>query len=123
MMTRYDLMCGRSSKFTKLSGAAMAFEQASVACEIGWKKVPYKEVLDIGHNWSRIVSFDSCIIDYMVESTTREGVELIGWTYAGYVLDSIYKQDVASNTDNYVFLYEYLMCERRSSIVACTATT
>ena len=64
------------------------------------------------------MSFDSCIVDYMVEATEHEGIELVGWTYAGYVLDSIKRQDEISKTDNYTFLYEYLMCERRALVVA-----
>ena len=118
MMDRYDLICGRSSKFTKLSVAPMAFRQAAVACRAGWRRLMKKGGLSIRHNWTRIVSFDSCIIDYMVESTEREGIELVGWTYAGYVLDSMQRQDAVSKTDNYTFLYEYLMCERRASVVA-----
>lgn len=118
MMERFNLICGRSSKFTGLSSAPVAFEQARIACEIGWQKTLRKGNLSIPHNWSRVVSFDSCIIDYMIGSSVRKGGELIGLTYAGYVLESISKQDSSAKTDNYVFLYEYLMNERRASVVA-----
>jgi len=118
MMNRYEIICGRSSKFTKLSVAPMAFRQAAIACKAGWRRSLKKEGLSIQHNWTRIVSFDSCIIDYMVDATEPDGIELVGWTYAGYVLDSIKRQDELSKTDNYTFLYEYLMCERRALTVA-----
>ena len=118
MMERFNLICGRSSKFAELSSAPAAFEQARIACEIGWQKTMRKGKLSIPHNWSRVVSFDSCIIDYMIGSFMQKGGELIGLTYAGYVLESIRKQDSSARTDNYVFLYEYLMNERRTSVVA-----
>ena len=118
MMTRFDLICGRSSKFTVLSDAFIAYKQAQIAYTIGYRRVINQETLGIKHNWSRIFSFDSCSVDYLVESISSEGVSLIGSTYAGYVIDSIAKQDAAAKTDNYTFLYEYLMCERRASVVA-----
>ena len=118
MMERLDLTCGRSSKFTSLSMAPTAFEQAHAACRIGWKKTLRQGDLAIPHNWSRVVSFDSCIVDHLVESATQKGTELVGLTYAGYVLESIHGQDSIAKTDNYVFLYEYLMNERRAGVVA-----
>ena len=118
LMERYSLICGRSSKFTELSSAPAAFQQASIACEIGWQKTLRHGDLSIPHNWSRVVSFDSCIIDYMIGSSKQDDGALIGLTYAGYVLESIRNQDSSAKTDNYVFLYEYLMNERRASVVA-----
>ena len=118
MMVRYGLVCGRSSKFTELSVAPIAFKQARVAFGTSMKRQLANGKLGINHNWDRIASFDSCSVDYLVETATDEGVELVCSTYAGYVLDSIYRQDVAAKTDNYRFLYEYLMGERRASIVA-----
>lgn len=118
MMVRYGLVCGRSSKFTELTTASIAFKQAKAAYGISKKRQLAIGDLGIDHNWDKIASFDSCSVDYLVETTTDEGVELVCSTYAGYVLESIYQQDVASKTDNYKFLYEYLMGERRASIVA-----
>ena len=118
MMMRYDLVCGRSSKFTRLDSAPIAYRQARTACNIGWKKTMRHDRLGIRHNWSRITSFDSSIVDFLVESAERDGVELVGSTYAGYVLESMLRQDEAAKTDNYTFLYEYLMGERRASVVA-----
>ena len=118
MMGRYGLLCGRSSKFTNLTDASRAFDQARIACEMGWGRRLKKGSLSIPHNWSRILSFDSCVVDYMVMSTDGKGAELIGGTYAGNVLDAIRKQDETSRTDNYSFLYEYLLCERRALVVA-----
>ena len=39
-------------------------------------------------------------------------------TYAGSVLNSIHRDDLTAKTDNYLFLYEYLLCERRATVVA-----
>ena len=118
MLERYDLVCGRSSKFTNLIDASMAFDQARIAFEIGWGKRLKEDKLSIPRNWSNIISFDSCIVDYMVTSTDGKAAELIGGTYAGHVLEAIRKHDDVSRTNNYEFLYEYLRCERRASVVA-----
>lgn len=120
MMGRYDLVCGRSSKFTSLSKAPIAFQQAREACRIGTQKLGMRANLDIPHNWSRIFSFDSCCIDYLIEQALKQGDDLVESTYAGYVIEEIAQQDAASKTDNYTFLYTYLMCERRASVVAET---
>lgn len=118
LMERYDLVCGRSSKFTALTSAAAAFRQAEEAHRLGRDKLAVEGELDVPHNWSRIFSFDPCCIDYLVEHARKAGTNLAEFTYAGYVIDSIARQDAAAKTDNYTFLYTYLMCERRASVVA-----
>ena len=118
MMARYGIVCGRSSKFTELSGASIAFKQAQIAYGASRKRELVEGKLGIHHNWTRIASFDSCSVDYLVATTTAEGMELVCSTYAGHVLESMYQHDVAAKTDNYKFLYEYLMGERRASVVA-----
>ena len=118
MMVRYDLMCGRSSKFTELATAPAAFKQAQIAYGISKRRTRKGGKLGIRHNWNRIASFDSCVVDYLVESTAGEGVDLANATYAGSVLNSIHRDDLTTKTDNYLFLYEYLLCERRATVVA-----
>ena len=118
MMVRYDVECGRSSKFTKLGNAHLAFTQAKVAYEISRSRGLGSSDLGIRRNWSRITSFDSCTVDYLADLVGKEGLDLVGATYAGFVLDTMYRQDIASKTDNYAFLYEYLMNERRTTLAA-----
>ena len=118
MLQRYDLVCGRSSKFTNLIDASRAFDQARIAHNIGWGKRLKKGKLSVPRNWNNIISFDSCIVDYMVTSTDGKASELIAGTYAGHVLEAIRKQDDVSGTNNYEFLYEYLRSERRAGVVA-----
>ncbi len=47
-----------------------------------------------------------------------DDLPLLNSTYASVVVRSIAKDDAERGTDNYQFLYEYLMCERRANIVA-----
>lgn len=118
MMTRFDLVCGRSSKFTELSSLSLAYRQAQWAYRIGQKRLKREPGLGFHQSWSHIVSFDSCSIDYLVHAATIDESDLVRATYAGYVIDQIQKQDFRSKTDNYTFLYEYLICERRAGVVA-----
>jgi hypothetical protein len=106
------------TKITFTLESALSNTLPRIACEMGWGRRLKEGCLSIPHNWSRILSFDSCVVDYMVMSTDGKGAELIGGTYAGSVLDAIRKQDETSRTDNYSFLYEYLLCERRALVVA-----
>ena len=116
LMQKHELVCGRSSKFTRIEQATAAFEQARQAHDIGAVKVGRKENLDLPQNWSRIFSFDRCCIDYLVKHSGEEN--LAARTYASYVLDDIANQDTTARTDNYEFLYEYLINERRASVIA-----
>ena len=118
LMERHDMICGRSSKFTSLAQAPCAFGQAKEAHEIGRKKIEAEKSLDIPRNWSRIFSFDSCYIDYLVKQIGERNASFIEFAYAGHVLDDLAKSDIKSKTDNYSFLYTYLMSERRASVVA-----
>ena len=77
LMERYDLICGRSSKFTSLAQAPCAFGQAKEAHEIGRKKIEAEKSLDIPRNWSRIFSFDSCYIDYLVKQIGERNASFI----------------------------------------------
>ena len=116
LMRKYDLVCGRSSKFTRIERATDAFRQAREAHDIGILKIGQHENLDLPHNWDRIFSFDRCCIDYLVKRSGEEN--LATRTYASHVLDDIASQDTTARTDNYEFLYEYLINERRASVIA-----
>ena len=118
VMNRYGIVCGRSSKFTELSMASVAFRQARIAYDISKKRELCEGRLEISRNWDRITSFDSCSLDFLVEMMPNESDQLVSSTYAGHVLESMYQHDLANKTDNYRFLYEYLMNERRASVVA-----
>ena len=47
-----------------------------------------------------------------------DDLPLLNSTYASVIVQSIAKDDAERGTDNYQFLYEYLMDERRANIVA-----
>ena len=117
-MVKYGFVCGRSSKFTELAKLSIAFKQAEWAYHISKKRLQHENSLGIEYNWTRIATFDSCNVDYLVKSIEVDEFDLVRATYAGYVLDQIYNQDFRSKTDNYKFLYEYLMDERRAGVVA-----
>lgn len=117
MLERYDLVCGRSSKFTKLSGVPVAFKQARAA---------YREaVLSRARARAKkenlqdpIVVFDRCGAHYLVDQLSDEALKLLLATNAGMVLDEIARHDVETNMNNYEFLRAYLVHERRVSTVA-----
>lgn len=117
-MERFELICGRSSKFTCLAGAATAFRQAQQACRLGLMRrgVPSR-ISTPRFNWGSVISFDRCCMDYLAEGCP-DGLELALRTYAGLVVDALAADDAHTGTDNYTFLYEYLMNERRTSVVA-----
>ena len=115
---RNDLHCGRSSKFRCLASAPTAYRQALYACRLGLKRRTMLSRINAPHfEWERIVSFDHCCMDYVVEQC-GEGLELAQKTYAGLVVDALASDDAHTGTDNYTFLYEYLVNERRASVVA-----
>ncbi|MBE6473193.1 MAG: PucR family transcriptional regulator [Coriobacteriaceae bacterium] len=116
LMQKYDLVCGRSSKFKQIEAARDAYNQAREAHDIGVQKVGQRENLDLPHDWSRIFSFDRCCVDYLVKQCGESN--LATHTYASFVLDHIAERDTTARTDNYEFLYEYLINERRTSVVA-----
>ena len=118
MLERYDLSCGRSSMFTDLSYMQKAFDQAREAYLIGGSPAGGNLRRIAAHNWKRIVSFDSCGVDYLVGRLSKRDLGMLDSTYAGSVLASLARQDAESNMDNYDFLYAYLANERRTSIVA-----
>ena len=117
-MERSELLCGRSAKFTCLAHAPVAFRQAQQACRLGEMRrgVPSR-ISTPRFNWGRIVSFDRCCMDYLAEGCP-DGLELALRTYAGLVVDALAADDAHTGTDNYTFLYEYLVNERRASVVA-----
>lgn len=117
MMEREDLICGRGSKFKYLYEAPVAFKQAKEACELGKRKSYIKSDIRDFINWKRIYSFERCFSDYLVEQL-GDAAELACSTYGGRVIDAIAKRDAATGADDYVFLYEYLINERKPSVVA-----
>ena len=117
LMEKMDLICGRSSKFTNLAKASIAYRQAREAARLGAKAKPGAHKLPISFNWRRIFSFDRAQIAFIADKM-GDDLPLLNSTYASVVVRSIAKDDAERGTDNYQFLYEYLMCERRANIVA-----
>ncbi len=116
-MERVDLLCGRSSKFKYLHEAPIAFEQARAACRIAARKSRCASGIKDFVNWKRIFSFERCFCEYMVEQMDA-GAELALCTYGGRVIDDMAKRDAQTGNDDYEFLFEYLVNERKPSIVA-----
>ena len=117
LLERYDLTCGRSSKFTELTQAPVAFEQAKQAYLMSREKAlaassPERRV------WNRIFSFDAYSVNYLVNRLSESETAMLGLTYAGAILEQIAKQDETAKTNNYEFLHAYLVYERRLTVVA-----
>ncbi len=116
-MEQEDLLCGRSSKFKYLHEAPTAFEQARCACQIAKRKVKVKSGIKDHVNWKRIYSFERCFCEYLV-SQMGDGVDLALCTYGGRVVNAMAERDAKTGSDDYEFLFEYLVNERKPSVVA-----
>lgn len=118
MLKRYDLTAGRSSKFAPLSQAPIAFNQAQEAYEIS--RHPQRERNRVGkiRIWDRIYSFDAYALDCLISRLSDREIDMMGLTYASAILADMARQDIASKTNNYEFLYTYLLNERRITAVA-----
>lgn len=116
-MEKTGLICGRSSKFTSLPQAFVAYRQARVSARLGAELQKSEKTLPIPFNWTRIFSFDRCQMAFIAEKAGLD-LPLLTSTYAATVIRSIMKDDAAHGTDNYEFLYEYLLDERRANVVA-----
>ena len=118
MLARYELTCGRSSKFSKLSGMSTAFAQAREAYILGGR-IGRRLRNGCAHVApTRIFSFDQYCMDYLVGRLSESELSLVTSTYAGSVISAIAEHDAQANTDNYEFLYGYLLHERRTSAAA-----
>lgn len=117
MLARYGIMCGRSSMFSKLSGAGVAFAQAKEALNMllsgRARSIPRGR-----RRWRQIMPFDDCAIEYLTAALPQSAKELVGAAYASSIIEALAAYDEQFNTDNYWFLNEYLLHERRTSEVA-----
>ena len=118
MLKRYDLTCGRSSKFAPLSQAPVAFNQAQEAYAISRRPPRDRERVGEMRIWERIYSFDAYALDSLVRCLSDKEIDMIRLTYASSILAEMARQDIASKTNNYEFLYTYIMHERRITTVA-----
>ena len=117
LLERHDLTCGRSSKFTQLSALSTAFAQAREAFKQSRREDVRKRGL-ASNAWSRIFPFDRFSMEYLAEQLPDGAIELMNSTYVGSIVEAIAEQDKISHTNNYEFLYAYLVHERRTSTVA-----
>ena len=113
LMERYGLFCGRGSKFTQLTDAEVAFRQAKAACAFGKRAHEKNVATPLIHDWERVVSFDKFAIDSLVEQS-RGGDRLVRATFAGRVIDAMTKRDEETGSDDFKFLFEYLIGEREA---------
>lgn len=121
LMARFGLSCGRSAKFSRLSGVSIAYEQARIAYELGMRGVLADVAVKSSASadaWGRVFPFEKCHLDYLMGQLTERQRLIACSTYADAVLSAIAEQDAEANTDNYEFLYSYLAHERRTSVVA-----
>lgn len=118
MLERFDLTCGRSSKFKTLSMAPVAYAQAKAAYDMSCQKAGKHDSQRLANMWQRIFSFDAYGVDYLVNQLSEADVGMLDSTYVGSILNDIERQDAEAKTNNYEFLYAYLVHERRTSLVA-----
>ena len=100
--------------FSELSDAAVAFAQAKEA--LGLYEAGLVHSADGGApGRKQIMAFDDCAVEYLAKSLPQSAKGLVNASYANLVVQAIADADELSNTDNYRFLYEYLLHERRAS--------
>ena len=132
MIDRYELVCGKSTTFSRLPQTPIAYEQAQQACKfglgfmvkggrgaVGRGGLPASMCLPAPSDTSeRIFRFDDLNVAYLASLLSQEQARVLNMTRAGALLSAIAHADEQSNTDNYEFLRAYLMYERRTSTVA-----
>lgn len=94
-----------------------AFAQARAAFKLSRRK----DVREKGvacNPGGRIFPFDRYDMEYLVEQLPDSAITLLDSTYAASVIELIAEQDKTAHTNNYEFLYAYLVHERRTSTVA-----
>lgn len=117
LLVHWGLTCGKSSNFENLSQVACAFDQAKAAERLGAKAAKGSLLPRTQPSWKTIFPFDQYVVDYLVELDGSAG-ELVGASRTSKLLASIAAYDREHGTDNYRFLYLYLVHERRPSLVA-----
>ena len=118
MLKRYDLTCGRSSKFSPVSQAHIAFNQAKEAYIISQRRASRSDRIGEMRIWERIHSFDAYAMDCVTDMLTQKEIDMLRLTYAGSIIDELARQDISAKTNNYEFLFTYLLNERRITVVA-----
>ena len=117
LLDRYDLTCGRRSKFTELALVPIAYQQAKHAYEMSRDRNVAANA-SIGRVWNRIFSFDAYAVTHLAKRLSDTDKAMFGLTYANSILAELAEQDLISKTNNYEFLYTYLVHERRLTAVA-----
>lgn len=127
LLSRYGMICGRSSSFSTLDQARNAYLQAQAAELIGIElSDPENAPRESRRPMMRypqlrnIFPFDLYYLDHLLNASGEEGIALARMSNGCQVLGRIAAQDARMNTDNYEFLYHYLANERRASVVADT---
>ncbi len=115
MLDRYELSCGRSSVFTRLTQVPIAYEQARQAHILGSRA---RRGGGPSSSQGPVFRFDDYGIDYLASALSTKQASVLNMTRAGALLSAIARADAQSNTDNYEFLRAYLVYERRTSAVA-----
>lgn len=119
ILSEYGLSCGRSSMFYKLSDTHIAFLQAREAASLQHVSLRGEDELSSSEGQKvQIASFDNHYLAFMIDRSSVDGEDLIAATSAQRLLHQIKDYDDEHNTDNFFFLHQYLLHERRASVVA-----
>ena len=105
--------------FYKLSDTHIAFLQAREAASLQHVSLRGEDELSSSEGQKvQIASFDTQYLAFMIDRSLVDGEDLVAATSARRLLQQIKDYDDEHNTDNLLFLHQYLLHERRSSVVA-----
>lgn len=108
---------GRSIGYPNLGSLRCAFLQAreAAALNLNIRPSPFHRR---DTRFSSIIDFDEYYLDFLLSRGFVEGEDLLRKTQWCAILDEILHYDEKHHTDNYWFLYHYLLLERRPTEVA-----
>lgn len=116
-LSEYGVCAGRSSSFNKLAMLPNALHQAHAALQAGLTYMKEHGATDL-HKATSIYCFDEYYFEHFIQISSKDEREFLTTLHGCRMLSNIRAYDEEHSTDNYRFLYSYLKCERRTTLVA-----
>jgi PucR family transcriptional regulator, proline-responsive transcriptional activator len=116
-----DLVCGRSSKFYSLDKTYEAYIQANRMCLLPLTReqirIEKQESTRLCES-PRLFNFDDHLLEYLLWNCSEQETSAVKTSGYCRMLLKLLDYDKQYGTNNFYFLYNYLLKERRPSIVA-----
>ncbi|MDR1422459.1 MAG: helix-turn-helix domain-containing protein [Coriobacteriales bacterium] len=117
VLVENEISGGRSIGYPNLGSLCCTFLQAreAAAMSSGMTPSPFHRP---DTRFRNIIDFDEYYLDFLIGRGVIEGEDLLRKTQWDAILSEIWRYDEKNRTNNYWFLYHYLLCERRPTEVA-----